>query len=75
MDCMMPVMDGYDATIQIRDYIKKQKAELKESIWKEGGEISIIALSANSLESDIDRCYKVGFNKFLSTPSKLLDLY
>lgn len=58
MDCQMPVMDGYQATSQIRK-IEKEK-ELKE--------IPIIALTANAMHNDVKNCKKIGMNDYLAKP-------
>lgn len=60
MDCHMPVMDGFEATKQIR-YAQKQ--------------IPIIALTANTQLSDRDQCIQVGMNGFISKPFKPETLY
>ena len=58
MDLQMPTMDGYEASINIR-----QNAEYAA--------IPIIALTANSIQEDKDRCFSVGMNDFLSKPVSL----
>ena len=57
MDCMMPVMDGYEATEIIR----------REKIIKD--EIPIIALTANSSEADIEKCKNIGMDDFIAKPA------
>lgn len=59
MDLMMPVMDGYEATLQIRKKDKK---------------IPILAMSANAYMHDIQKCYKAGMNGHISKPLYLEDL-
>lgn len=56
MDCKMPVVDGYEATKQIR---------LMESNVKH---TPIIALTAYSLESDKNKCFEAGMDEFISKP-------
>jgi len=58
MDCQMPVMDGYEATQQIR--LPESKVLNRE--------IPIIAMTANSMEGDRDKCLGVGMNDFISKP-------
>ena len=62
MDCHMPVMDGFQATEAIR------KEETSETA------VPIIALTANVLDSDRERCLNVGMNDFLSKPFEENDL-
>ena len=59
MDCQMPIMDGYQATSVIR-----QKEE-KEGLGKH---IPIIALTANALEGDRDKCILTGMDDYISKP-------
>jgi len=58
MDMRMPVMDGIEATKQIRN---PQSAVLNH-------DIPIIALTANAMQSDRERCLAVGMNDFVSKP-------
>lgn len=55
MDCQMPVMDGYRATTAIRDIDKN---------------IPIVAVTANALERDRQKCFEAGMNDFISKPIK-----
>ena len=59
MDLMMPVMDGYEATLQIRKKDKK---------------IPILTMSANAYMQDIQKCYKASMNGHISKPLYLEDL-
>ena len=58
MDCMMPGMDGYDATRHIRD-------ELPGNVNQK---TPIIALTANAMEGDEDECLRAGMNDYMSKP-------
>jgi two-component system sensor histidine kinase/response regulator len=58
MDCQMPVMDGYEATQQIRHTESKVRNQ----------DIPIVAMTANSMEGDRDKCLAVGMNDFISKP-------
>ncbi|PKH07021.1 ATP-binding protein [Moritella sp. Urea-trap-13] len=60
MDCMMPVMDGFDATIGIREYEESYALS----------RIPIIALTASILEDDIQRCFDSGMDDYLPKPFK-----
>ncbi|MAO07086.1 MAG: hybrid sensor histidine kinase/response regulator [Alteromonas sp.] len=53
MDCHMPVMDGITATKHIR---------------RLDGEVPIIALTANAMPSEKDKCLQAGMNDFISKP-------
>lgn len=57
MDCQMPVMNGYEATEKIRAIEREN-----------GGHTPIIALTANALSKDEDKCYSVGMNDYISKP-------
>ena len=58
MDLQMPIMDGYEATIAIRN---GEAGESKKSI-------PIIALTADVMESTKTRVIEIGMNKYLSKP-------
>tara|TARA_R110000764_G_scaffold2641_1_gene11429 strand:- start:2253 stop:4601 length:2349 start_codon:yes stop_codon:yes gene_type:complete len=61
MDCNMPVMDGYEASRRIR-------ADLR---WQT---LPIIALTANALHEDRQRCQDAGMSDYLAKPFKREDL-
>ena len=63
MDIQMPVMDGLEATIAIR--------ELNNVHSKN---VPIIALTAASLESEVKECMKAGMNDFIVKPMNYDDL-
>lgn len=62
MDCNMPVMDGYDATKQLRKMTNTRQTP-------------IIALTANTLEEHKERCRDAGMNGHIAKPfnKKALD--
>ena len=59
MDLMMPVMDGLEATIKIRE------EELLNGTQKR---TPIIALTANTMDNDRDKCISFGMDEFMSKP-------
>jgi len=65
MDLQMPVLDGIGATIEIR------KIERENMVTKP---IKIIAITANVLTEDRNKCFEVGMDYFMTKPFKSEEL-
>mgnify|MGYP006000763233 CR=1 FL=1 len=61
MDCQMPVLDGYSAT----EAIRSGAADTQTASNKE---IPIIAMTANAIGGDKEKCLACGMNDYLSKP-------
>ena len=59
MDIMLPEMNGYEITIEIRKFEKLNNIT---------NPVAIIALTANTYENDKEKCLSVGMNEYLSKP-------
>lgn len=59
MDIMMPVMDGLEATVKIRELEKQNDCTERTPI---------IALTANTMDNDKEKCIAYGMDEFMAKP-------
>ncbi len=69
MDCQMPEMDGYEATQAIR---KREADTSRPCRWK--SPMHVIAMTANAMQGDREKCIEAGMNDYVSKPTRLPDL-
>ena len=58
MDCQMPEMDGYEATRELKS------GKYGENVAK----IPIVAMTANAMEGDKEKCFASGMDDYISKP-------
>jgi signal transduction histidine kinase/ActR/RegA family two-component response regulator len=64
MDCQMPEMDGFEATRRIRSY---EQANGRKRV-------AVVALTANAIRGDEERCIAAGMDGYLAKPFQASDL-
>jgi PAS domain S-box-containing protein len=69
MDCQMPHLDGYETTRRIRLLEQKRTTPFD---WKTP--VHIIAMTANAMEGDREKCLNAGMNDYLSKPVRKNEL-
>ena len=63
MDCQMPEMDGFQATLGLRDHERS-----KGNLGRSGRPLFIVALTAHALQGDREDCLQAGMDEYLSKP-------
>jgi len=64
MDCQTPVLDGFEATKQLRSHQHALKAP----------HLNIVALTASALAGDRERCLAAGMDDYLAKPIRIEDV-
>jgi len=66
MDCIMPEMNGYEATKQVRNF--------QVGVSETPRNVPIIALTANTMEKDREKCLAAGMDDYIPKPIEPIDI-
>ena len=69
MDCQMPEMDGFEATRAIRAWERTSRIDESPAT-----RLPIVALTANAMQGDRDRCIEAGMDDYITKPLARSDL-
>jgi CheY-like chemotaxis protein len=69
MDCQMPEMDGFEATRAIRAWEASSRVDQSPAT-----QLPIVALTANAMQGDRERCIEAGMDDYITKPLARADL-
>ncbi len=71
MDLNMPIMDGYDSTVQI---LQSFNAKHPSGVYENGSRVYVVAVTAFVNEENVNKCYQVGMVDVIHKPLSNDDL-